>query len=161
MAYFLYVRKSEEDDGRQVQSIGDQLKIGRELAESAGVEISEIFQEARSAKRPGRPVFNEMIARIEAGEAEGIIAWHPDRLSRNAVDAGLIIDMLDRGVLRDLKFQSYKFENTPEGKWMLSIVLGQSKYYVDKMSVEVRRGIRSKLEQGHYPQVAPPGSTLR
>ena len=157
MAYFLYARKSEEDDARQIQSIGDQIKLANELAETSGVSISEVFQEARSAKRPGRPIFNEMVARIEAGEAEGIIAWHPDRLARNAVDAGHLIDLIDRGRLHDLKFPSYRFENTPEGKWMLSIVLGQSKYFVDKLSKDVRRGIRSKLEKGHYPQVAPPG----
>lgn len=157
MAYFLYARKSEEDDTRQIQSIGDQLKLAHELAEAADITISEVFQEARSAKRPGRPVFSEMIARIEAGEAQGIVAWHPDRLARNAVDAGLLIDLIDRGRLKDMKFQSYRFENTPEGKWMLSIVLGQSKYFVDKLSKDVRRGIRSKLEKGHYPQLAPVG----
>ena len=157
MAYFLYARKSEEDDTRQVQSIDDQLRLAHELADSAGITISEVFQEARSAKRPGRPIFNQMIARIEAGEAEGILAWHPDRLARNAVDAGLLIDLIDRGRLRDMKFHSYRFENTPEGKWMLSIVLGQSKYFVDKLSKDVQRGIRSKLEKGHYPQLAPVG----
>ena len=157
MAYFLYARKSEEDEARQVQSIGDQLRLAHELAESAGIVISEVFQEARSAKRPGRPIFNEMIARIEAGEAHGIVAWHPDRLARNAVDAGLLIDLIDRGRLEDLKFPSYRFENTPEGKWMLNIVLGQSKYFVDKLSKDVQRGLRSKLEKGHYPQLAPVG----
>ena len=157
MAYFLYVRKSQEDNARQVQSIGDQLKIGRELSRQLGLEIAEVFEEARSAKSPGRPVFNAMIARIEAGEAHGLIAWHPDRLSRNAVDAGVIIDMIDRGKLRDLKFQSYHFENTPEGKWMLNIVLSQGKYFVDKLSIEVKRGIQSKLERGHSPHLAPPG----
>ena len=157
MGYFLYARKSEEDDGRQVQSIGDQLKLGQELAAAAGTTLTRVFQEARSARRPGRPVFNEMIARIEAGEAEGIVAWHPDRLSRNAVDAGILIDLLDRGKLLDLKFHSYKFENTPEGKWMLNIVLGQSKYFVDKLSKDVQRGLQSKLEKGHYPQLALSG----
>ncbi len=157
MGYFLYTRKSEEDEGRQIQSLGDQLKIGKRLAEDTGVFIVDIFEEARSAKRPGRPIFNEMIRRVEAGEADGIIAWHPDRLSRNAVDAGVLIDLLDRGKLRDLKFDSYKFENTPEGKWMLNIVLGQSKYYVDKLSKDVKRGIQSKLENGHFPHRAPVG----
>lgn len=157
MGYFLYARKSEEDEGRQIQSLGDQLKIGKRLAEASGVFIVDVFEEARSAKRPGRPIFNEMIRRIHVGEADGIIAWHPDRLSRNAVDAGVLIDLLDQGKLRDLKFDSYKFENTPEGKWMLNIVLGQSKYYVDKLSKDVKRGIQSKLENGHFPHRAPVG----
>jgi len=157
LAHLLYARKSEEDDGRQVQSIGDQLKLACDLAEQKGLKVIDILQEARSAKRPGRPVFNEMLARIEAGEADGIIAWHPDRLARNAVDAGLIIDLLDRGKLRDLKFGSYTFENSPEGKWMLGIVLGQSKYFVDKLSTDVKRGIRGKLERGQFPGKAPAG----
>jgi len=157
MSYFLYARKSEEDDGRQVQSIGDQLRLGLELAHNLDLNISEVFHEARSAKRPGRSVFNEMIARIEAGEARGIIAWHPDRLSRNAVDAGMLIDLLDRGVLYNLKFGSYTFENSPEGKWMLNIVLSQSKYFVDKLSKDVKRGLRSKIQKGHFPGKAPTG----
>jgi len=157
MRYFLYARKSEEDEARQVQSIGDQLKLAHQLAEASGLSIARVYQEAHSAKRPNRPVFGEMIQAIERGEADGIIAWHPDRLSRNAVDAGIIIDLLDRSVLHDLQFHSYRFENTPEGKWMLSIVLGQSKYFVDKLSKDVKRGLRSKLEKGHYPQLAPLG----
>ena len=157
MPYFLYARKSEEDDTRQVQSISDQLHLAQQLAAASGLAIARVYQEARSAKRPGRPVFCEMIQAVERGEADGIIAWHPDRLARNAVDAGLLIDLIDRGVLHDLKFHSYRFENTPEGKWMLGIVLGQSKYFVDKLSKDVKRGLRSKLEKGHYPQLAPLG----
>ncbi|BDI31509.1 recombinase [Capsulimonas corticalis] len=157
MAYFIYNRKSQEDDARQVQSIGDQRKLNEELVERLGLDVVECLDEAMSAKRPGRPVFSEMLERIERGEASGIIAWHPDRLARNAVDAGRIIDLLDTGRLTDLKFHSYTFENTPEGKWMLQIVLSQSKYFVDKLSKDVGRGMRSKLEKGHFPHRAGPG----
>ena len=157
MAYFIYNRKSQEDDARQVQSIGDQRKLNEELVERLGLDVVECLDEAMSAKRPGRPVFSEMLERIERGEATGIIAWHPDRLARNAVDAGRIIDLLDTGRLTDLKFHSYTFENTPEGKWMLQIVLSQSKYFVDKLSKDVGRGMRSKLEKGHFPHRAGPG----
>ena len=157
MAYFIYNRKSQEDDARQVQSIGDQRKLNEELVERLSLDVIECLDEAMSAKRPGRPVFNGMLERIERGEASGIVAWHPDRLARNAVDAGRIIDLLDTGRLTDLKFHSYTFENTPEGKWMLQIVLSQSKYFVDKLSKDVGRGMRSKLEKGHFPHRAPPG----
>lgn len=157
MGYFLYTRKSQEDEGRQVQSIPDQLRIGRQLAQSRGLPIVAEFEETKSAKRPGRPIFNRMVQRLENGEADGVIAWHPDRLSRNGVDAGVILDLLDRGRLLDLKFDSYTFENTPEGKWMLGIVLGQAKYTVDKLSKDVSRGIQSKLAKGHFPHRALPG----
>ena len=40
---------------------------------------------------------------------------------------------------------------------MLSIVFGQSKYYIDALSENIRRGIRLKLSKGIWPQWAPIG----
>ncbi len=68
------------------------------------------------------------ILRIEANEASGIIAWHPDRLARNSVDGGQIVYLLDQTHLQALKFPTFWFENTSQGKFMLSIAFGQSKY---------------------------------
>lgn len=155
MKYFVYTRKSQESEEKQVLSIEAQK---REVQLRFGdVEIVEIFEESFSAKAPGRPIFNEMIERIKKNEAQGIIAWHPDRLSRNSVDAGIIIYYLDLGLIKDLKFNSYQFENTPEGKWMLNIILSQSKYTVDKLSVDVKRGNRMKAERGQPPRWAITG----
>ena len=86
--YFLYARKSTEDDDRQVMSIEAQLFELREHARKENIEILEEFQESKSAKSPGREVFGKMMMRIERGEAQGIIAWHPDRLARNSIDGG-------------------------------------------------------------------------
>jgi site-specific DNA recombinase len=59
----------------------------------------DVFVEKQTAKIPGRPVFGEMISRMEAGEASGILAWHPDRLARNSVDGGKIIYLVDTGII--------------------------------------------------------------
>ena len=69
-----------------------------------------------------------MLRRIERGEVDGIIAWHPDRLARNSMDGGKIIYLLDNKRLKDLKFATFTFENNPQGKFMLSIIFGYSKY---------------------------------
>ena len=88
---------------------------------------------------------------LEKGQAQGIISWHPDRLARNSIDGGKIIYLLDTGKLLDLKFPSHWFENTPQGKFMLSIAFSQSKYYIDNLSENVKRGLRQKLRNGVYP----------
>lgn len=102
-------------------------------------------------------MFAEILKKIEAGEATGILAWHPDRLARNSIDGGQIIYLVDTGIIQKLKFPTFWFDPTPQGKFMLSIAFGQSKYYVDNFSENIKRGHRQKLKNGLWPQMAPLG----
>ena len=156
-AYFLYARKSTDDEERQQLSIPAQLDELRTFAEKEGLVIVNTFIESKTAKVPGRELFNQLLDRVEKGEAQGILAWHPDRLARNAVDAGRIVYLLDRNILTDLKFLTFWFQNTPQGLFMLSIAFGQSKYYVDALSVNTKRGLRQKVRLGWMPSQAPRG----
>src|SRR5215471_6653611 len=158
MRYFMYCRKSSEAEDRQVASIESQLStLRRTFGQNTSTKIVGVYEEAFSAKAPGRPRFDEMIARLEAGDADGIIAWAPDRLARNSIDGGQIIYMLDCRKIKDLKFATYTFENNSQGKFMLQIMFGQSKYYSDALSDNVKRGNRTKIEKGWRPNQAPLG----
>ena len=155
--YFLYARKSTDEDDRQVLSIEAQVTELREFAAKEQLEIVASLCEAKTAKEPGRTLFGEMIRRIEAGEADGILSWHPDRLARNPIDGGKIIYLVDTNKLTALKFPTFWFEDTPQGKFMLNIAFGQSKYFIDNLSENVKRGFRQKLRRGEWPGRAPVG----
>ena len=155
--YFLYARKSTDVEDKQVMSIDAQLHELREFADREHLTLVAELIEKQSAKTPGRPIFNAMLERIEAGEDQGILAWHPDRLARNSVDGGYIIHLLDTGKISSLKFPTLRFEPDPQGKFMLNIMFGQSKYYVDSLSENVKRGIREKVRRGEFPHKAPIG----
>src|SRR3989339_2054959 len=159
MKYFIYTRKSTDSEERQVMSLESQLSELKEFAAKEKFEIVASLSEAQTAKEPGRKIFAEMLDRICAGEAGGILAWHPDRLARNSIDGGKIIYLLDTGKIQDLKFPSFWFESTPQGKFMLNIAFGQSKYYVDNLSENIKRGHRQKLRNGVWPSKAPYGYT--
>jgi DNA invertase Pin-like site-specific DNA recombinase len=155
--YFLYARKSTEDDDKQVMSIEAQLFELREFARKENLEILAEFQESKSAKTPGREQFAQMMMRIEAGEASGILAWHPDRLARNSIDGGRIIYAVDTSKLSSLRFPTFWFEPTPQGLFMLQVAFGQSKYYSDNLTQNVKRGMRQKVRRGEWLTKAPFG----
>ena len=76
--FFLYARKSTEDEERQVMSIEAQLAELAEYAKREDIEIAETFIESKSAKKPGREIFNDMMSKVhESKEPIGLIAWHP------------------------------------------------------------------------------------
>ncbi len=160
--YVIYARKSTEGEERQARSLGDQVIECTKLANSRGLKllarpISPI-EEKQSAKEPDiRPKFRKMLDDIKQGKYEGIIAWHPDRLARNMKDAGEIIDLLDKQIIKDLQFVSFTFENDTAGKMLLGMSFVLSKQYSDKLRDDVKRGIRRSIEDGKYLSKAKHG----
>ena len=155
--FFLYARKSTDVEDKQVLSIEAQLTELREYAAREKLLLVEELVEKQSAKIPGRPIFNSMLERIEKEEASCIVSWHPDRLARNSIDGGRLIYLIDTGKIQALKFPQFWFEATPQGKFMLQIAFGQSKYFVDSLSENTKRGLRQKVRRGEMPGLAPVG----
>lgn len=149
LSYVLYARKSTEDKGSQEHSIEDQIKDCKVLAKREGLHIKKIIREEKSAKSPNnRPAFKEMLADIRDGDYDGIIAWHPDRLSRNSLESGIIMDMFDKEIIKDMKFPFCRFENDSSGKLMLNILFALAKQYSEHISEGVLRANDNRLPEG-------------
>jgi DNA invertase Pin-like site-specific DNA recombinase len=153
--YCLYARKSSEAEERQALSIDSQIKEMLIDAQRDNLNIVDIYRESHSAKDCGqRPIFNKLLTDIREGKFNGILVWHPDRLSRNAGDLGAIVDLLDQEKLIEIRTYSQRFTNNPNEKFLLMILGSQAKLENDNKSINVKRGLKTKCEMG-YGQVLP------
>lgn len=156
--YCLYARKSTESEERQVMSIDSQIKEMLQISERENLEIVMIKQESHSAKETNqRPIFNELINDIKEEKFNGILTWAPDRLSRNAGDLGSVVDLMDAGKLLKIRTYGQEFSNNPNEKFLLMILGSQAKLENDNRGINVRRGLRTRVEAGYWPNMAPLG----
>jgi DNA invertase Pin-like site-specific DNA recombinase len=139
-SYIIYARRSSDSDDKQALSISSQIDELRKLAVERGIEIDSAYQEEASAREPGRPVFGELMKRVEAGEVSGILCWRLDRLARNMVDGGEIIYLLSKGRLKEIVTPEATYTGTPDSKFMLAMLFGAAAKYTDDLSSrEVQR----------------------
>jgi len=157
MQYLIYCRKSSESEERQALSIESQIRETHNLVSQRKLDVADTITESKSAKFPGRLGFQQVVESIEQGKAQGIIVWHPDRLSRNPIDAGRIIYLMDCGHLIEVVTPSQVFRNTPNDKFMLNMLMIQAKWENDNKGENVKVGLKTKAEKGWLPSGAKPG----
>ncbi len=155
--FFIYARKSSEDSQRQVASINDQINALKLVAEREGLNVvRKPFTEERSAKDPGRPVFDDLLNLIKFGEANALLCWDIDRLSRNPIDNGRLQWMLQKSVIKMIKTPGRTYYPEDAGL-LMSIEGGRATDYVMRLSKNVKRGLNSKAAKGWRPGPAPIG----
>ncbi len=159
--FIIYSRKSSEDSSdKQALSIQSQINENNRLIKRYNIPQSsvEYMQESKSAKKSGtRPIFNSLVQKIESGKIDGIIVWHPDRLSRNAGDVGRLIDLMDDGKLKCIVTHQQTYLNRPSDKAFFGMICTQAKMENDNKSENVKRGYKRKCELGYLPTSAKVG----
>ncbi len=154
--YFLYARKSSEGKERQLASIPDQLKYLKQLAKDLNLAIVKEFTESKSAKEPNRKQFNLMLQGIKNGEAQGILSWKLDRLSRNPIDSGQLQWMLQQGTIQHIKTIERDYY-PKDNVLMMSVEMGMANQFIQELRITTARGMKSKAERGWFPGKAPLG----
>ena len=149
--YFLYVRRSQDSEDRQMASLDDQILEMKKIAMQSNIEIVDIIEESQSAKKPGRPKFNQMLERIHNGEATGILCWKLNRLARNPIDGGQIMWLLQQGVIQQIKTYGRDYKPT-DNVMIMAVELGMANQFLLDLSADVKRGMRQKAERGWMAQ---------
>ena len=81
----------------------------------------------------------ELLNGLREQKYNAILTWAPDRLSRNAGDLGSIVDMMDAGVLVQIRTHGSTFSNNPNEKFLLMILCSQAKLENDNRTKNVKR----------------------
>ena len=155
--YVIYCRKSSESEEKQVLSIDSQINELKDFCKRLNIPIADILTESKSAKSPGRPIFNNMLKKLYKRQYAGVICWKLDRLARNPIDGAALVWALDQGKISDIQTPHGSFKNNSNDKFLMQIEFGMAKKYVDDLSDNVKRGFRAKLEMGWLPALPPLG----
>jgi DNA invertase Pin-like site-specific DNA recombinase len=156
MKYFVYCRKSSEGNEKQALSLQAQERELKEYAVNNNLKIVRIFNEAKSAKTPNkREQFNIMLDRIQSGDADAILCWHTNRLSRNAQESGVIMQLLNDGIILEIRTPQKTIDSANANDILLGVEFGSNSQFSKDLSLNTKRGIREKIILGQWPSLAP------
>lgn len=156
LTFDIYIRRSSDDTEHQVASLESQRDVLVKLATDNKLTVARIAEESQSAKKPGRPIFNEEIERIQNGTIGGLIVWDLSRTSRNPVDSGNLSWLLQNEFLKVI-VTPQRLYLSQDNVLMMNIELGQANQYLRDLSKNVKRGLQTKVKNGWRPGQAPEG----
>ncbi|MGA3097337.1 MAG: recombinase family protein [Bryobacteraceae bacterium] len=152
----LYARVSSKEQ-EQGYSIAAQQELLRSYAAQQGLSIQREFFDAETAKSTGRPAFAAMLGVLQKDpKCRVLLVEKTDRLYRNIKD-WLTVDELDIEIHLVKENVVLTKDSRSSEKFMQGIKVLMAKNYIDNLSEEVRKGLRTKAAQGLYPSFAPPG----
>ncbi len=158
LIFVRYSRKSSETKEKQALSIQDQISECEKEVKRSNLKVAFKLQESRSAFKPhNRPEFDKMIELIKSGKANGILTWKPDRLCRNPEEGGKIMQLLQDGIIKEIRTPLGDIYTPDSDHLVLHMQFGMSNQYSRNLSQNVKRGLIHKCERGEYPRPAPIG----
>ncbi|HEV3057952.1 MAG TPA: recombinase family protein [Vicinamibacterales bacterium] len=119
--------------------------------------IAGEFVDVETAKQAGRGHFGEMITFLKANaNCRTILVEKTDRLYSNFRDYVTLEDL--QVTIHFVKEHAVLWpDSRSSDKLMHNIKVAMAKNYVDNLGEEVKKGMREKAEQGHWPSMAPIG----
>ncbi|MFJ9379384.1 recombinase family protein [Streptomyces sp. NPDC101455] len=148
----IYCRLSYAPDG-SVEKVERQEADCRELAARMDWVISEqhvFVDNSRSAwqRNRKRPRWDGMLAAVEAGEVDGIVVYHGDRMIRQPFDLEKLIGIAEGKRLRISSPSGTRDLDSPDDRFILRIEAAQACRSSDDTSRRVRRGVKSRVAKG-------------
>jgi site-specific DNA recombinase len=148
----IYVRMSQDRSGEGA-GVERQLSDCQELAARRNYEVIEtLVENDTSAYRhqKQRPKWQQLVAMVEAGAVDVIVAWHTDRLYRHPKDLEKIIDDVVRHVTIDTCRSGEMDLGTDNGQMVARILGATARQEVARKADRQARALAEKAKTGAY-----------
>src|SRR5216684_8226657 len=151
-----YGRVSSKEQEKEGFSIPAQWKLLDQYAKSEAFRVVREFVDIETAKKPGRPGFEEMVKFLKRSAVRVLLVEKTDRLYRNLKDY-VTMDDLDIEIHFVKESVVLSKDSRSSEKFMHGIKVLMAKNYIDNLSEETKKGMLEKAEQSIYPSFAPLG----
>lgn len=156
----IYCRVSAPDQAEGT-SLDEQEKLCLDCAKKYNMKVEKIYKEDASAMKPEkRPMFNEMVKKLQKGDIDVVIFAFIDRMSRNAVDGYKILQLIEDEGLTAVFVQENLVLQAPisaNEMLMVDTILGVSNYRVRQDREKCMAGIKARALDGFRPNRPPYG----
>lgn len=154
-----YLRTSDEDAQAPERSQGYQHRcIENMLIAPSGLPLIDTYADTMSGKITGRADYQRLLADARLGKFSHMGVYHVDRFGRKDVELlTAVSEILDIGITIRFAFSPSLHPETPEGRMMLTMLMGYAHHESSRTSERTTNGMKEKLHVGDWAWLAPDG----
>lgn len=146
----VYCRISKDKTGQRA-GVARQERECRETANRLGWRVIDVYVDndisAYSGRR--RPNYERLIADIESGAVNAVIAWHPDRLHRSPQELERFIDICDTHKVHNHTVQTGLWDlSTSSGRMTARVIGSVARYESEHKSERVKAAKKDAALRG-------------
>jgi DNA invertase Pin-like site-specific DNA recombinase len=146
----VYLRISQDRAGDEL-GIARQRQDCQRLGIAKGWEIVEEFSDDDFSAFSGkpRPGYSRLLAALEAGGVDVVVAWHPDRLHRSPKELETFIDLIEKTGAQVATVQAGELDlSTAAGRMTARIVGSVARHESEQKSERMKRQREQAALQG-------------
>lgn len=149
----IYQRISDDRAGSGL-GVTRQETDNRKLAASRSWDVVASYtdNDLSAFKGKVRPAYEEMMAAVERGDLDAVVAWHPDRLHRSPKELERFIDTVEAASVRVATVQGGEYDlSTASGRMTARIVGAVARHESE------HKGERSRRKHQELAEAGKPG----
>ncbi len=156
MRAIVYTRVSTDAQERDGTSLETQERACVQLATQRGWDVVRCIRDAASGGALERDGLEELRGMLRRGDADVVLAYAVDRLSRNQNHIGILFDEFEQAGIQ-MEFVTERFEDTAVGRFILAARAFIAEVEREKIAERTMRGKEERARSGRIPQATGRG----